>query len=145
MGLGSFLGKMVGSGVGELGKDIADVVDRFVETDEEKKAADILLMKVQQEPDKWQAEINKVGAGHRSVFVAGWRPFLGWVSGVGLGMHFVVFPLLEWYSGYLNSFGFTIQQIKSPSIEVGALMTLVMGMLGLTASRTYEKREGLTK
>ena len=144
MGLGSFLGKMVGSGVGELGKDIADVVDRFVETDEEKKAADILLMKVQQEPDKWQAEINKVGAGHRSVFVAGWRPFIGWICGTGIGLHFIVFPLLEWYTAYLSSLGFGTK-VVAPSVEVGALMTLVLGMLGMSATRTYEKNKGLTK
>ena len=144
MGLGSFLGKVVGSGVGELGKDIADVVDRFVETDEEKKAADILLMKVQQEPDKWQAEINKVGAGHRSVFVAGWRPFIGWICGTGIGLHFIVFPLLEWYTAYLASLGFGTK-VVAPSVEVGALLTLVLGMLGMSATRTYEKNKGLTK
>jgi len=138
MGLGSFLGKMVGSGVGSLAKDVADVVDKFVETDEEKKAAEILLMKVQQEPDKWQAQINMIEASHRTIFVAGWRPFIGWVCGVSLAMNFVVFPLLEWGSKLLD------KQILRPEMDTGALMTLVISLLGLGASRTYEKMKGVS-
>ena len=144
MGLGTFFGKMVGSGIGELGKDVAEVVDRFVETEEERKAADILLMKVQQEPDKWQTEINKVEAGHRTIFVAGWRPFVGWICGTGIGLHFLVFPLLEWYTAYLASLGFGTKVI-APTVEVGALFTLITAMLGMSATRTYEKHKGLTK
>ncbi len=67
----------------------------FVETSEERKAADLLLMKVQQNPDKWQSEINKIEAGHRTIFVAGWRPFIGWICGSGLAFHFIIFPLME--------------------------------------------------
>ena len=139
MSIFSFLGKMVGGGIAETAKGVADVIDRFVETAEEKKAAEILLMKIQQKPDEWQAEINKIEASHRSVFIAGWRPFIGWVCGVGLGFHFVVFPLIEWIAALFN------RVIPAPSIEVGALMTLVISLLGLTATRSYEKKHNLTK
>lgn len=138
MGLGGFFGKLVGSGVGTLAKDVAEVVNTFVETDEEKKAAEILLMKVQQEPDKWQAEINKIEAGHRTIFVAGWRPFIGWICGIGLGMHFVAFPLLEWSTDLFGT------KIVAPVVEWQVLMTLVLSLLGLGATRTYEKAKGLT-
>ena len=138
MGLGNFFGKLVGSGVGTLAKDVAEVVDTFVETEEEKKAAAALLMKIQQEPDKWQAEINKVEAGHRSMFVAGWRPATGWVCALGLGAHFIVFPLLEWGTDLFGT------KIIAPVIEWEILMTLVLSLLGLGATRTYEKSKGLT-
>jgi len=137
MGLTSFLGKMVGSGVGQLAKDTAEVIDRFVETPEEKAAGALLLMKIQQEPDKWQTEINKIEAGHRSLFVAGWRPFIGWICGTGLGMHFILFPLLEWTTALLGN------KIAAPSVEWQVLMTLVLSLLGLGATRTYEKQKGL--
>jgi len=137
MGISSFLGKMVGSGVGEMADKFAGVVDRFVETPEERKAADALLMKIQQQPDKWQTEINKIEAGHRTVFVAGWRPFIGWVCGVGLAFHFIVFPLAVWIAALAGT------TIEPPTLETEALMTLVVSLLGLSATRSYEKKHGL--
>ena len=138
MGLGGFFGKIVGSGVGTFAKDVAGIVDTFVETEEEKKAAEIILMKVQQEPDRWQTEINKIEAGHRTLFVAGWRPFIGWICGVGLGMHFIAFPLLEWTTDLIGD------KILAPQVDWQVLMTLVLSLLGLGATRTYEKSKGLT-
>lgn len=139
MGLGKWLGEMVGSGVGSLAKDVGTVINDFVETEEEKKAAEVLLMKVQQEPDKWQAKINMIEARHRTIFVAGWRPFIGWICGTGLGMNFVFFPLMEWLSALFGHF------IKRPDMDTGALMTLVISLLGLGATRTYEKMKGVAQ
>jgi hypothetical protein len=139
MGLGKFIGSVVGSGVGELATSVADVVDRFVETDEEKEAAAILRMKIQQEPDRWQTEINAIEAKHRTIFVAGWRPFIGWVCGVSLAMNFVVFPMMEWITKLRGDL------ITRPEMDTGALMTLVISLLGLGATRTYEKMIGISK
>lgn len=139
MGLGRFFGKLVGSGVGTLAKDVAEVVDTFFETEEEKKAADILLMKIQQKPDEWQARINLVEAKHRSIFIAGWRPFIGWICGLGLGFHFLLFPMLEWTT---DLFG---RKVIAPEVEWQVLMALVLSLLGLGATRTYEKRHNLTQ
>ena len=139
MGLSTFLGKIVGAGVGGLAKDVADVVDMFVETDEEKKAAEVLLMKIQQEPDKWQAEINKIEAAHRTVFVAGWRPFIGWICGIGIFCHFIAFPIAVWTSNMLD------KNVAMPNIQTGELMTLVLSLLGLGALRSYEKKNDLAK
>lgn len=139
MGLGKFFTKIVGGGVVETAEGIAKVVDRFVETTEERKAADALLMKIQQEPDKWQTEINKIEAGHRTIFVAGWRPFIGWVCGSGLAFHFILFPLLEWGSKLAGN------PIVAPELETGALISLVIALLGLGATRTYEKKYNLTQ
>lgn len=139
MGLGRFLGKFVGSGVGTLAKDVAEIVDTFVETEEEKKAADILLMRIQQKPDEWQAKINLIEAKHRSIFIAGWRPFIGWICGLGLGFHFLLFPVLEWVTDLFGN------KVDAPAVEWQVLMALVLSLLGLGATRTYEKQKGLTK
>jgi hypothetical protein len=139
MGLGNWLGEMVGSGVGTLAKDVGSVIGEFVETAEEKKAAEMLLMKIQQEPDKWQAKINMIEARHRTIFVAGWRPFIGWICGVGLGMNFIFFPLMEWITDLVGD------MIKRPEMDTAALMTLVISLLGLGATRTYEKMKGVAK
>lgn len=139
MGLASFFGKMVGGGVVEAGKGVAEIIDRFVETSEEKKAAEVILMKVQQEPDKWQALTNQLESTHRSIFVAGWRPFIGWICGVGIGCHFVFFPIILWAAALGG------KTLNMPQLEFAELMTLVISLLGLGATRTYEKRHNLTK
>ena len=74
-----------------------------------------------------QMQINQVEAASSSVFVSGWRPFIGWVCGIGLGYQFLIFPILI-------GFAPKIQQL-----DIGTLLTLLMGMLGLGTMRTYEK------
>ncbi len=87
-----------------------------------------------------QLEINKVEAQHGSIFVAGWRPFIGWTCGVALAWSFIAAPLLSWV---LFMAGIDIKGM--PELEVGPLMTLVLGMLGLGGLRTYEKRLGVSR
>ena len=86
-----FLSKLIGGGIGAAATGVADAIDRFVETPEEKKAAELLKMKAQREPAKWQAEISKAQVAHRSLFVAGARPFIMWVCGAGFLFSFVIF------------------------------------------------------
>jgi hypothetical protein len=138
MALG-FIGKLLGGGVGEMAKGVASAIDTFVETAEEKKAAEIILMKAQQEPDKWQAVTNQIEAKHRTIFVAGWRPFIGWVSGIGIGWHFVGYPFAQFICEVLG------KTVTLPVLQTGELMTLILGMLGLGATRTYEKKHNLTR
>jgi len=132
MGILSWL---LGGGVGKAAEGVASAIDKFVETPEEKKAAELLLMKMQQEPDKWQTEINKIEAGHRTMFVAGWRPAVGWVCVSALTWGWIVGPILV----------FLFPGREMPAIEVGQAISLVMALLGLAATRTYEKKNNLAE
>jgi len=67
------------------------------------------------------------------MFVAGWRPFIGWVCGVSLAYHFILAPLIEWI---LVLSGNTLDL---PEFDFSQLSTIVMGMLGLAGARSYEK------
>ena len=131
MGILSWL---IGGGIGDAATGVANAIDKFVETPEEKEAAKQLMMKIQQEPDKWQAEINKIEAGHRTLFVAGWRPAVGWVCVSALTWGWIVGPILV----------FIFPDKILPAIEVGQAISLIMALLGLAATRTYEKKQGLT-
>jgi len=85
-------------------------------------------------------EINKAEAASGSLFKGGWRPFVGWVCGIALLYHFILSPLIL--------FGVTLTGIDIPPIpefDMGSLMTVLMGMLGLGGLRTYEKQKGITK
>lgn len=81
-----------------------------------------------------QAEINKVEAQNRSMFVSGWRPFIGWICGFAFGFHYIVMPLLLAYT-----------DIKPIEFDTNSLFTVLMGMLGLGGLRTYEKLKDKTK
>ena len=83
------LDKLIGGGLVTAAEGVANIIDRFVETDEEKQAAELIKAKLMMKPSLAQIELNKVEAGHRSIFVAGWRPFIGWVCGLALLWHFI--------------------------------------------------------
>ena len=134
MAISGFIGKMLGSGIVEGAKGIADIVDKFMETPDEKRAAEIIYRKLQQRPDELQTEINKIEAGHRSMFVAGWRPATGWLCAMALGWGWIVAPTLQFF----------YPEQKMPAIEVGEAISLIMAMLGMGALRSYEKSKGLT-
>lgn len=87
-----------------------------------------------------QLEINKVQAQHGSVFVAGGRPFIMWVCGVALAWQFVLEPMATW--GILVA-GVDVPAL--PELDMGPLMSLTLGMLGLGGLRTYEKRLGVAR
>jgi hypothetical protein len=83
-----------------------------------------------------QTKINEIEAQHRTVFVAGWRPFIGWVCGVALAYNFVIRDLLIWA---INP------EPVPPALQMEHLMTVLLGMLGLGGLRTYEKLKDKVK
>ena len=132
--IGTLLGKLgLGAATGAV-EAVANVIDRFVETDDERRIAEQLIAKMAMESAFVQAEINKAESAHRSIFVAGWRPFIGWICGVGLSIPFVVNPLLQWITGE-----------EGPQMPLDHIMPLVVALLGLGAYRTGEKFGGRAK
>ncbi len=83
-----------------------------------------------------QTKINAVEAQHRTLFVAGWRPFIGWICGVALAYNFVIRDLFIWATQTTEA---------PPALQMDHLMTVLLGMLGLGGLRTYEKIKGKDK
>ena len=123
---------------------IGDVLGRFLPEDKEARAKaereieqqlSIHLAKI----DIAQLEINKAEAAHRSIFVAGWRPFIGWTCGLALAWTYVGVPILQFIlaqTGHL---------IDLPSLDMSQMMPVLMGMLGLGGLRTFEKFKKVSK
>ncbi len=84
-----------------------------------------------------QAAINQVEAEHASIFVSGWRPFIGWVCGAGLAWAFLLAPMLAWL---LPATGVVA---VLPALQMEYLLELVVAMLGLGALRSFEKMKGV--
>lgn len=87
-----------------------------------------------------QISINQEEAKHSNVFVAGWRPFIGWVCGSALAFNFIIFPLVMWItliSGYVIP--------NPPVLDMESLFTILGGLLGLGGLRTFEKFKGVER
>lgn len=84
-----------------------------------------------------QTDVNKIEAASPKLFVSGWRPFIGWVCGLGLAAQFIIAPLFTWISSLIG------HPTPFPALDLSTLGTLLFGMLGLGAMRTTEKINGV--
>ena len=117
------------------------VIDRVWPDPAQAASAKLELMKLQQSGElaqiAGQMDINKAEATNPSLFVSGWRPGIGWVCGAGFAVQFVVGPLAEWGSTIYG------HPVKFPQMDMGTMMPLLLGMLGLGGMRTAEKIQGV--
>ncbi|MBU2713716.1 3TM-type holin [Zooshikella harenae] len=130
----NWLAKLVSGGLAEPIDAIGNVLDKVTTSDAERMQAEILLERLRQQPQVLQVELNKLESQHRSLFVAGWRPFIGWVCGLGLTFTFLINPIVQWVSGK-----------PGPHLPFDIMTELVLALLGLGALRTAEKFGGRTK
>lgn len=86
-----------------------------------------------------QIDINKVEAASQSMFVAGWRPFLGWVCGAAFAYGFVLQPIAI---AVFVAFKPTFDKNLLPTVDMTNMMPVLFGMLGLGAMRSYDKTKG---
>jgi Holin of 3TMs, for gene-transfer release len=123
-----------------LAEGIIGGLDKIFTSDDERNKAKIELTKVLQEPHILQAMTNIEEAKHPSVFVAGWRPAIGWICAVGLSYHFLIYPFAGMVAYFVD------QSLQLPALlSAGELMTLVLSLLGLGGLRTIEKTQGVSR
>ena len=122
-------------GIGTLAKDIREAITGDLPAD---KQAEIQqkLMEIELQASQGQMEINKVEAASSSLFVAGWRPAVGWIGAAGLGYAAIIEPIMTFTAtmkGYTGAF---------PAIDTTITMQILFGILGLGAFRSAEKIKG---
>ena len=86
-----------------------------------------------------QLEVNKLEAQHKSIFVSGWRPSVGWVCSLAMLYHFILAPMIQFAVGIAGI------QVDLPEFDFSQLSTILMAMLGMAGLRTYEKQQKVTK
>jgi len=120
---------------------ITGLLDKFIEDKDQKSALahEIATMsqKYAQEIAKGQMAINQVEAAHKSLFVSGWRPAVGWVCVLGMFGNFITIPFSNFVLALLGI------DIVIPLVPLETMMPVLMGMLGLGAMRTYEKKNAV--
>lgn len=133
--------------IGGIVEAVGKVADDLFTSDEERAAAQLEsdrigleAAKVDADLIKGQQEINKVEAAHASIFVAGWRPALGWTGVVAIGYQYVLYPVLLWAWALGQAQKYIGADFKPPPLlDVEALMVLLTGILGIAGARTFEK------
>ena len=120
---------------------VTGLLDKFIEDKDQKSklAHEIATMsqKYAQEIAKGQMAINQVEAAHKSLFISGWRPALGWVAVLGMFGNYITIPFTNFAMALLEI------DITIPLIPLETMMPIVMGMLGLGGLRTFEKHKGV--
>lgn len=128
---------------GDAVKVVGDTVENlFTNNDAREKALETL--KAQTEYDykiafldagamSGQVEINKIEASSPSLFVAGWRPAIGWVGAIALGYQFILYPLLTWLP---------LDKAPPAPLDYTMLYSLITAMLGVAGLRSFDKSRG---
>ena len=113
--------------IGDIIDAVGDLVSEAIPDPDKKREVALEMERIRLEYTKAQTEVNKEEAKHGSIFVAGWRPFVGWVCGAGLLTQAIVLPLIS------AIWGLTYQ------LDTELLIMTLGGMLGLGGMRTFEK------
>lgn len=131
--------------LGGILSPVKDIIGEFVTDPDKKLEASIKIRELEDQVyaryhDEMmgQMEVNKVEAANSSVFVSGWRPFVGWVGGVGLAYSSILQPFFNWMS---RIWGYTGEL---PVIDSTSLITVLCGMLGIGVMRSFEKYNGVS-
>jgi hypothetical protein len=136
------------TGLGAVADFASNVINKIFPDQGQRDAAKLALFQAQQagelkqleqefEQAKAQIAVNAVEAASGSLFVAGWRPFLGWICGAAFAYKFVLAPGAAFV---LATMGHTV---TLPVLDFTEMSTVLLGMLGLGAMRSVEKIKGV--
>jgi hypothetical protein len=128
-------------GIGTVIDGVGKIADDLITTDKDRLEMALREKELDTQILSKVHETNIAEAQHRTLFVAGWRPFIGWVSGLALVYTFLIQPLFLWINSIYN----LTPTPPPPQLNDDMLFNIVLAMLGIAGLRTYEKQKGLTK
>ena len=127
---------------GPIASGLFGLIDKLFTSEDERMAAKLKVLELEKSGELAQIAVNAQEARHDSIFVAGWRPFIGWVCGLAFTWAFLLYPVLSFF---VVAFGIPVDLTLVPELDLAAMMPVLMGMLGLGAMRSWEKREGVSR
>lgn len=137
--VGDLIAGLVGKVIDRVWPDPAQRATAALELERMKQAGDFKAIDAELQAMQMQADVNRVEASSADPFTSRWRPFIGWVCGLALCWHYIGRPLAEWallISG---------RDVQIPAVELGDLIVILLGMLGLGGLRTTEKIRGVSR
>ena len=132
--------------IGGIVKTVGDIAGDLITTDKERLQLELDGYRAESERMAGQVEVNKIEAGNASLFVAGWRPAVGWVGVAAMAYQFLAYPFLQWGWAALQASGMVhATMMPPPPLDTDALWVILSGILGLGVYRTAEKVKGVTR
>lgn len=133
-------------GIGSVIESVGKVAGDLITTDKERMQLELEGRKIDQATDLAQIEVNKVEAASSSVFVAGWRPAIGWIGAAAMAYQFLVYPLALWAWTYLQGIGWIPKEMAPPPVlPSDQLWVILSGILGIAGMRSFEKSKGVAR
>lgn len=133
-------------GIGSVIESVGKVASDLITTDKERMELELEAKRIDQAIDLGQMEVNKVEAANQNMFVAGWRPAIGWVGAGAMFYQFLLYPLLVWGWTWMQAEQIVPQDVKPPPmLDTDALWVILSGMLGIAGMRSFEKSRGVAR
>jgi hypothetical protein len=137
---------LVNVDVGQAVGSLFGLIDSLFTTDEERANAKLKVLELHSKGDLAQLAVNTTEAASESLFVSGWRPFIGWVCGAAFAYSFLIQPFFAFISWAAFAYsGEELPLSTLPVLDLAMMMPVLMGMLGLGGLRTFEKHSGVNK
>ncbi len=129
--------------IGDLIEEIGDLASEFIVDKDKKNELNVRLQELGDKANERyheemmaQINVNNTEAQHRSIFIAGWRPFVGWGCGAALVYNTLAAPMIELVARWIGWTG------SMPVLDTAFLQTVLLAMLGVGAMRSYDKAKG---
>ena len=133
-------------GIGAIIDSVGKVASDLITTDKERIELELEGKRIDQATDLAQMEVNKTEAQNQNLFVAGWRPAIGWVGAAAMAYQFLLYPLLVWSWAWMQAEQIVPQEVKPPPmLDTEALWVILSGMLGIAGMRSFEKTRGVAR
>jgi hypothetical protein len=131
-------------GIGTVIDSVGKIASDLITTDKERLDMALREKELDQRLDIAQIEVNKAEAQHSSIFVAGWRPAIGWIGAAAMAYQFLLYPLMLWGWTWMQGVGWIPKELTPPPvIDSDQLWVILSGILGIAGMRSFEKSKGV--
>lgn len=131
-------------GIGTVIDSVGKIAGDLITTDKERLELDLRAKELDQAIDMAQIGVNQVEAQHSSIFVAGWRPAIGWIGAAAMAYQFLLYPMMLWGWTYLQGMGWIPAGLTPPPVlDADQLWVILSGILGIAGMRSFEKTKGV--
>lgn len=133
-------------GIGTVIDSVGKIASDLITTDKERLDMALREKELDQRLDIAQIEVNKAEAQHSSIFVAGWRPAIGWIGAAAMAYQFLLYPIMLWGWTWMQGMGWIPKELTPPPVlEADQLWVILSGILGIAGMRSLEKTKGVAR